>query len=445
MCLFGRCVLEKLALRFNTFAGGGGGGAPYIKNLEIPKNVIESNIGGEIILYGAAGGAGGSAGGSSGAAAGDGSNGAASSIKVNDASGKLKWGIEVPGGLGGKGATSSDYGDGGGKKAQNTCREYNGTSWVNRDCSSYGPNGVNGNYEKEGNTSATGGAGGGSAYNYSSFTGGGSGGDSNSENGMDGSRYGAGGGGGTVRFQISGSTSNVYKGKGGRGANGIAEIQYDIVYPAAGGGGGGGGAFAIIKDIPVSAGVEYTIRVGGGGAAGGVGSNGADGGATSITFDSLTYTLKGGTKGSAGTSATSSSDAVQGKGGAGGGVYTSATDTSNLDSKAGSSGKDGKTFTSTNGFGGSSGGVGGDSGLGTKGSCGGLFIDSTVCTNTNVNGSTVVFVAPNNVYDSAQYGAAGAGGGGGGWSEDTTNYPNPGGGSAGQNGYVYLNWIKYDD
>ena len=68
MCLFGRCVLEKLALRFNTFAGGGGGGAPYIKNLEIPKNVIESNIGGEIILYGAAGGAGGSAGGSSGAA-----------------------------------------------------------------------------------------------------------------------------------------------------------------------------------------------------------------------------------------------------------------------------------------------------------------------------------------------------------------------------------------
>ena len=53
------------------------------------------------------------------------------------------------------------------------------------------------------------------------------------------------------------------------------------------------------------------------------------------------------------------------------------------------------------------------------------------------------FTAPNQIYDTAQYGAAGAGGGGGGWSEDTLNYPNPGGGSQGQSGYVYINWVKY--
>ena len=72
-----------------------------------------------------------------------------------------------------------------------------------------------------------------------------------------------------------------------------------------------------------------------------------------------------------------------------------------------------------------------------------MFIDSSICTNTNVNGTSVNFVSPNQIFDTAQYGSAGAGGSGGGWSEDTFNYPNSGGGSQGQSGYVYINWVKY--
>ena len=36
----------------------------------------------------------------------------------------------------------------------------------------------------------------------------------------------------------------------------------------------------------------------------------------------------------------------------------------------------------------------------------------------------------------------GAGGGGGGWSFDSVNYPTPGTGAKGQNGYVYIYWTK---
>ena len=59
------------------------------------------------------------------------------------------------------------------------------------------------------------------------------------------------------------------------------------------------------------------------------------------------------------------------------------------------------------------------------------------------NGTSVNFVSPNQIFDTAQYGSAGAGGSGGGWSEDTLNYPDSGGGSQGQSGYVYINWVKY--
>ena len=442
LALSARCVLESGAQRFNSFSGGGGAGAAFVKNLEIPKSVIESNIGGKIELFAAQGGSGGAGATSSGADAQDGQDGAASYIKIYDKNNVLKWGIEVPGGKKGMGATASNYGNGGAQVSQSSCREYNGTSWVSRNCSSYGPSGTQGASDTTG-SAATGGAGGGSAYSSTSFSQGGAGGSESSQDGMDGANYGAGGGGGTVRFVTSGTTTTPYKGKGGSGANGIAEITYDLVRQAAGGGGGGGGAFIRVEKIKVTSGKEYTIKVASGGAAGSVATSGSDGGVTSVTFDSVTYTLSGGKGGQIGTSSTDTSNVIQGIGGLGGIVSSNVSDTTNIEYKNGLKGDDGNTYTTTTGFVVSNGGNGGTSGLDTKGGCGGLFIDSSICTNTNVNGTSVNFVSPNQIFDTAQYGAAGAGGGGGGWSEDTFNYPNSGGGSQGQSGYVYINWVKY--
>ena len=137
---------------------------------------------------------------------------------------------------------------------------------------------------------------------------------------------------------------------------------------------------------------------------------------------------------------------IQGIGGSGGIVSSNVSDTTNIKYKNGSKGEDGGSFTkddthsnSTN-YGGSYGGVGGVSGIDTKGSCSGLFIDSSICSNTTVNGITNTFVAPIINNTAIDYGQAGAGGGGGGWSENTILYPNPGSGSQGQGGYVFIYW-----
>ena len=437
-----RCVLESGAQRFNSFAGGGGGAGAYIKNYQIPNSVISSNIGGKIVLYSAAGGAGGSSASSSGGNASNGSNGNISYIEVYSSDNVLKWGIRASGGYAGEGASSSSYGEGGAERSIASCQLYENGSWRSINCTGVGIKGTNGNKVESASSTntATGGSGGGSMYNSSTVIGGGSGGSISSANGYNGSVYGAGGGGATIVFD---SSNNVTKGIGGNGANGVAEITYDLVRQAAGGGGGGGGAFIRVEKIKVTSGKEYTIKVASGGAAGSVATKGSDGGVTSATFDSVTYTLSGGKGGQIGTSSTDTSNVIQGIGGSGGIVSSNVSDTTNIEYKNGLKGDDGNTYTTTTGFVVSNGGNGGTSGLDTKGGCGGLFIDSSICTNTNVNGTSVNFVSPNQIFDTAQYGSAGAGGSGGGWSEDTFNYPNPGGGSQGQSGYVYINWVKY--
>ena len=438
-----RCVLEKTGSSYNSYAGGGGGGAPFFKNYPIPDSVITSNVGGRIVLYAASGGSGGAAASSAGSNASDGSNGNTSYVYVYNSSNVLKWGLKVPGGNGGKGASSTSYGQGGAQKDSNTCQMYDGSSWVAASCTSYGASGNSGTSASGTSTSGVGGTGGGSMYNTTSLSGGGSGGTSVSENGYQGSLWGAGGGGGTVRFQVSGSTTTPYRGSGGKGANGIAEIQYDLMYSAAGGGGGGGGAYALVKDISVTAGSVYKIRVAGGGFGGATGTSGSDGGTTSITFDSSTYSLSGGKGGIVGTSQSATNTLVQGKGGDKGIVSTNVSDKSNLKYKNGVNGSDANVITvdASNPYGGSYGGNGGTSGLDTKGGCGGLYVNSSICTNTGVNGMIATFVAPTSI-ETAQYGSAGSGGAGGGWSENTVFHPNPGGGSQGQNGYVYLYWSE---
>ena len=437
-----RCVLES-GLSSNTVSSGGGGGAgAYIKNYQIPNDVISSNIGGKIKLFSAAGGSGGNSASSQGSSASNGSNGNTSYIEIYDKDNVLKWGIRASGGNYGYRATSTAAGNGGAQTSANSCQLYENGVWKSINCTGVGIKGTNGNKVESASSTntATGGSGGGSMYNSSTVIGGGSGGSISSANGYNGSVYGAGGGGATIVFD---SSNNVTKGIGGNGANGVAEITYDLVRQAAGGGGGGGGAFIRVEKIKVTSGKEYTIKVASGGAAGSVATKGSDGGVTSATFDSVTYTLSGGKGGQIGTSSTDTSNVIQGIGGLGGIVSSNVSDTTNIEYKNGLKGDDGNTYTTTTGFVVSNGGNGGTSGLDTKGGCGGLFIDSSICTNTNVNGTSVNFVSPNQIFDTAQYGSAGAGGGGGGWSEDTFNYPNSGGGSQGQGGYVYINWVKY--
>ena len=115
-----RCVLESGAQRFNSFAGGGGGAGAYVKNYQIPSDIVSSNIGGKIVLYSAAGGAGGSSASSSGGNASNGSNGNTSYIEVYGSDNVLKWGIRASGGYAGEGASSSSYGEGGAERT-NDC------------------------------------------------------------------------------------------------------------------------------------------------------------------------------------------------------------------------------------------------------------------------------------------------------------------------------------
>ena len=440
-----RCVLES-GLSSNTVSSGGGGGAgAYIKNYQIPNDVISSNIGGKIKLFSAAGGSGGNSASSQGSSASNGSNGNTSYIEIYDKDNVLKWGIRASGGNYGYRATSTAAGNGGAQTSANSCQLYENGVWKSINCTGVGIKGTNGNKVESASSTntATGGSGGGSMYNSSTVIGGGSGGSISSANGYNGSVYGAGGGGATIVFD---SSNNVTKGIGGNGANGVAEITYDLVYSAAAGGGGGGGAYVELSDISVSSGNTYTIKVGNGGSGGSISTKGSDGGESEIVFDSITYTLSGGKGGQIGTSATSTTNVIQGIGGSGGIVSSNVSDTTNIKYKNGSKGEDGGSFTkddthsnSTN-YGGSYGGVGGVSGIDTKGSCSGLFIDSSICSNTTVNGITNTFVAPIINNTAIDYGQAGAGGGGGGWSENTILYPNPGSGSQGQGGYVFIYW-----
>ena len=440
-----RCVMEKATGKVAALSGGGGGAGAYIKNYQIPNDVISSNIGGKIKLFSAAGGSGGNSASSQGSNASNGSNGNTSYIEIYDKDNVLKWGIRASGGNYGYGASSTDYGNGGAQTSANSCQLYENGAWKSINCTGVGIKGTNGNKVESASSTntATGGSGGGSMYNSSTVIGGGSGGSISSANGYNGSVYGAGGGGATIVFD---SSNNVTKGIGGNGANGVAEITYDLVYSAAAGGGGGGGAYVELSDISVSSGNTYTIKVGNGGSGGSISTKGSDGGESEIVFDSITYTLSGGKGGQIGTSATSTTNVIQGIGGSGGIVSSNVSDTTNIKYKNGSKGEDGGSFTkddthsnSTN-YGGSYGGVGGVSGIDTKGSCSGLFIDSSICSNTTVNGITNTFVAPIINNTAIDYGQAGAGGGGGGWSENTILYPNPGSGSQGQGGYVFIYW-----
>ena len=433
-----RCVLES-GLGSNTALSGGGGGAgAYIKNYQIPSNIITSNIGGKIVLYAAAGGSGGNSASSQGSSASNGSNGNTSYIEIYDKDNVLKWGLRAPGGNYGYGATTTSFGNGGGERAINTCQLYENGAWKNINCTGAGLEGNNGakNESASSTSTANGGNGAGSLYNSTNATGGGSGGNVSSANGYNGTLYGAGGGGATVTFD---SSNNSTAGKGGSGANGVAEITYDKIYQAAAGGGGGGGAMVKLENIEVSSGNTYTLNVGAGGKAGAVNSNGFDGGESSVTFEAITYSLSGGKGGKYGTASSSAEILIQGVGGDGGIVSTNSSDTTDVTYNNGSKGSDAESVVDNSVVYGSMGGTGGTSGIGSKGGCGGYTVlDGFVCKNLQTNGSSASFAQPSQ--SATDYGSAGAGGGGGGWD---MSQPNTSGlGAVGQNGYVFIYWLE---
>ena len=429
--LSGRCVYEGKDDTYTSRGGGGGGAAPYLKNYTIPQNIIEQCVGGKIVLYAGAGGTGSTSGASSGSSGTAGSAGGTSYIYVYNSSNQLKWGFQVPGGNGGGRATSSAAGAAGAAKAINTCKIYNGSSWQAANCTSAGLAGGGGSSVT--NISGTGGAaagrGGHSYYGSSSAAGGGAGASASNQNGSNGTRNGAGGGGGSVRVV----NDTIYKGTGGKGSVGVAQITYDLAYQAAAGGGGGGGAYAYVENVPVTPEKTYTVKVGGGGNGGSVNNDGIAGGATSVMYDGGTYILNGGGGGKKGTSATQNSAIKHGTAGAAG--------TTNIPAKFTKAAQAGTNATVSNNV--SIGGNGGKSGISTPGGCGG-FISTSSCSNASSNGSSPAYVAPGDLYNSKNYGKAGSGGGGGGWKMTTSSDSGPGGGAVGIPGYVYIYWIKYE-
>ncbi len=432
-----RCVLEAAAPSNTSLSGGGGGGAPYFKNYTIPQDILDSNIGGKIVMFAAAGGAGGSSASAKDGNGSNGSNGSDSYIAIYDKDGVLKWGLKAAGGNGGKGATSSAGGSGGAQVSASSCQIYQNGAWAATNCSGAGASGSSGQSVSGANetSAANGGAGGGSMYSSDSYSGGGAGGSAGSVNGSKGSTWGSGGGGATVGFNSSGTEQ---KGKGGNGANGVVELKYDVNYQAAAGGGGGGGSMAQISEIAVTGLKEYVVKVGGGGNGGSISAAGENGGESSISADSGVYIVQGGLGGGLGVAQSESSSVVQGVGGEGG---SWSSNIKNNEAKKGKKGSDGSLVIGT--FSASAGGQGGESAIGIKGSCGGLFNNSSICVNNNVNGANVAqFEYPAGVFKAINYGSAGAGGGGGGWSFDSVNYPTPGTGAKGQNGYVYIYWTK---
>ena len=414
-----RCVYEGRPSTFTSRSGGGGGAAAAM-NTTIPESIISDNVGGKIVLYAGAGG--------TGKSSGTGGEGGTSYVYVYNSSNVLKWGIKAPGGKGGTSASSTKYGTGG--AYSNSCQMYNGTSWVATTYTSRGAAGSHGTTET-GITvigAAIGGRGGSSTYNTS--TNGGRGGNISDKNGSTGTAYGAGGGGGTVRFSTVNSTVTPYIGKGGDGKGGIARITYSMSSQAAAGGGGAGASYAFLENVPVTAGRTYTVKVGNGGNGGAVNIDGTDGGVTSVQYDGGTYTINGGKAGKKGTSGSGTS-LIQGLGGA---LGTSNIPSANL--RAGVKGSNASYLSDV-----SSGGNGGKSGINTDGGCGGF--QTTDCTNVASSGKNSQYVLPANLHTTArQFGSAGAGGGGGAWKLAPSSDSGPGGGANGQAGYVYIYWIE---
>ena len=342
-----RCVLESTS-SFSPFSGGGGGGGAYMK-VRVPDDVLaRASQNGTVGKLTMSAGNGGHAGAKESPGS-YGGTGGYSVASVTDSAGVEIWRVEVPGGAGGKGATTTAGGSAGaGGNANTSCRYKNilksgYTNTVTIGCTSTVLNG-----ENQGATSGESGLAGGEGTNSGKGKGGRAAGlsgllgsqaavgqtstESNvNVNGSNGGTAGAGGGGGNGR-KVNGAT--LY-GTGGAGLAGSYRGTYNKVALCGGAGGGGGGAGALLHIKNLDA-YDYRNKViprpvigkGGAGAAPGTVS-GTNGGYSSVTLtnksnNTVTFRVEGGTGGRSATrcvpTATPVTPAVGGAAGTSGGV-----------------------------------------------------------------------------------------------------------------------------
>ena len=435
-----RCTLEKSNL-FKSYSGAGGAAGAYIFEIDFTEYVKQAGVNGKIILTAGKAGIGGNKSASNNTKASDGTAGNLSQIIIKKQNGDTVYGIRAKGGSGGKAAQNITAA---GTAAINpnisssrNC-EYttDGINWSETSCTKNILKGGNGEIKwKE--TAAKGIA---SISPISSNT----------------SGYGAGGEGGTSSYGYNDKADST---QGTNGKAGFIKLTYSNEYPAAPGGGGGGGTVAQIKDVQLGRQAECKLTIGKGGKGGNIDNDGIDGGASSIkcNTDTRTFIVPGGKGGKKGTPALSisgiNSIPIPGKGGEYGNIKNASTpaikdyNNSKKVINEGTNGTDGKYNQTTKE---SIGGRGGTSGTGTKGACGGLYIEEDeakgICKvsetdNKRIDGKGFTYedvIIPNSSTLSTSLGIASAGGGGGGWIRNL----NPGKGGDGMNGYVCVYWYN---
>lgn len=300
-----RCVLGT-ASAFNSFSGGGGSSGVYTR-VEVPESVLKyatrGDTQGKVRYYAASGGNGGAAK-SSAVAVG----GSPSRVQIEDANGVVIWGVQVPGGRGGTGASTTSGGAGASALSDtsgNNCHYLHTTAaggqyntWTAMNCSQIpsanavltapGDPGTKG--AESGSTS---GGYGGRGFWESRDT-------AYAEPNQDGAKIGAGGGGGECVYD--GSATDKYTCKpGGKGGAGRVMITYGLKVPGIGGAGGGAGGVLQVRNIPVAPGQLVKVRVGAGGASGAPGRAGYDGEGSQIEVNGTKYSVGGGKGGPAST------------------------------------------------------------------------------------------------------------------------------------------------
>ncbi len=461
-----RCTLDKTNL-FRSLSGAGGSAGAAIENIDITEYIKQAGVNGTIELTAGKAGTGGSGATSNNTKANSGSSGNLSKIIIKDKDKNVVYGIRVSGGKGGFAAQTitptgtsakndSSFPDGATAGCQTTT---DGINWTNTACRQYTSIGNEGYAVWGSNSEPYARGGNGANAPLLTATAYGAGGDGTSVSALNGKspaavHYGAGGGGGS---SIYGYSNIITTGSGGNGAGGFAQIVYNNEFAAAGGGGGGAGSIAVIKDLQVGKAAECTFTIAKGGKGGNVDNDGYDGQASTVkcNTDTRTFIVPGGKGGKKGTPASSisgdNSIPVGGKEGVFVDIHNeinSAIKSYNNSKKVILNGSDGVAGNE------SIGGRGGTSGSGTKGACGGLYVEEDeakgICKvsetdNKRINGEGFTYediVTPNTKdvqnISNTSYGIAGAGGGGGGWTRDLGS----GKGGDGMGGYVCVYWYN---
>ncbi len=462
-----RCTLEKTNL-FKSYSGAGGSAGASLIDLDITEYVKQAGIGGTIELTAGKAGTGGSGAASNNTKASDGTAGNHSLVIIKKQTGEIIYGARVSGGNSGRvaqnitptgaaAANSSSFPN----EATSGCQyTTDGAVWTNGACTKWTLIGDKGDIVWGSNASAPYAKGGDGANSpIISTTARGAGGSGVSVSALNGgspaaTSYGAGGGGGSSIYDYN---DKIITGKGGNGAGGLAKITYNNEYAAAGGGGGGAGSIAVIKDLQVGKAAECTLTMGKGGKGGNVDNDGYDGQESSVkcNTDTRTFSVPGGKGGKKGTPASSAAGAGVFPIGGKEGLFVDINKEINSAVKNYNNSKK-VILNGSNGIAGNKtiGGRGGTSGTGTKGACGGLYVEEDetkgVCKVSEtdakrINGEGFVYedtVTPNakDIQNTANasYGKAGAGGGGGGWIRELGS----GKGGDGMNGYVCIYWYN---